>query len=427
MTVNLNNSPNESSDLKQHAQKLLEELNKLEEIFNKNFDCKFRILKACLAVKAQMLIEGITLPFFLILVGKSSGSKTTILGCMEVLPESFKTFNITAKSFVSHIANVKEEDLAKIDLLPKIKDKTLITPELGTMFSEREDKLLSTFGILASILDGNGFKSESGARGSRGYDGEYYFTWIGAIPKLSNHLLNMLGNLGPKIYFLDIDDEELTDEEEAQKVLDAITGKNYIVRLAEAQQQIKAFWNELETSVKQNGKVRWNVDKDDTKAVERIVSSAILLSKLRVPIHYERSFVEKGIQMEVANREFPSRAATLLLYLARGHALLEGRNYIMENDLQVVLDVALSSAFKKRTSVFKALLENNGEINTQQLMEKLKVSRQTALNAIRELAAVGLTEEMQQPGKTKPFDAIRLNKSLEWMLTDQYKKYWKRS
>ncbi len=407
---------------------LLEELKSLEEIFNKNFDCKFRILKVCFAVRAQMLIEEISLPFFLVLIGKPSGSKTTILGCMEVLPDCIKTFNITPKSFVSHVANTKKEDLeTKIDLLPRIKDKLLITPELGTMFSEREDKLASNLGILTSILDGKGYRSESGVHGSRGYDKDHYFTWIGAIPKLSDHLLKILGNLGPKIYFLDIDDEEITDEIEAQKVLDAITGKKYTERLAEAKQQSKAYWNLLELPIKQSGKIKWDTDKDDTKTIEKIVSCAILLSKLRVPIQYERSFFEKGIQMEVSNREFPSRAATLLLYLARGNAVLYGRNYVIEDDLEVVIDVALSSAFKNRTRVFKALLENNGEINTQQLMEKLKVSRQTALNAIRELAVVGLTEEIQQPGKTKPFDAIRLNKSLVWMLSEQYKKYWKRS
>lgn len=408
--------------------KLLEELNKLEEIFNRNFDCKFRILKACLAVKAQMLIEGITLPFFLILIGRPSGSKTTIIGCVEVLPDCIKTYNITARSFVSHVANTKKEDLEKkIDFLPRIKDKLLLTPELGTMFSEREDNLLSTLGILTSILDGKGYRSESGVHGSRGYDDDHYFTWIGAIPKLSDHLLKILGNLGPKIYFLDIDDGELADEEELQKVLDAITGKSYSERLAEAQQQTKVCWNLLESYIKQNGKIKWNTEKNDAKTIEKIVSCAILLSKLRVAIHYERSLFEKGIQMEVANREFPSRAATSLINQARGNAVLHGRNYVTEDDLGIVLDIALSSAFKNRTRAFRALLENNGEINTQQLMDKLKVSRQTALNAIRELAAVGLTEAIQQPSKTKPFDAIRLNKSFVWMLTDQYKKYWKRS
>ncbi|HET7337026.1 MAG TPA: hypothetical protein VFJ23_03945, partial [Candidatus Nitrosotalea sp.] len=155
------NNSNESN--KEYAQKLREELQKLKDIVNRNFDCKFRILKTCLAVKAQMLIEGISLPFFLILVGKASGSKTTILGIVEVTPNCIKTYNFTARSFVSHMANATKEEISKIDFLPKIKHKTLITPELGTMFSEREDKLAANLGILASILDGKGYISESGA------------------------------------------------------------------------------------------------------------------------------------------------------------------------------------------------------------------------------------------------------------------------
>lgn len=42
------------------------------------------------------------------------------------------------------MANATEKQLENIDLLPKIKHKTLITPELGTMFSDREDKLKAT-------------------------------------------------------------------------------------------------------------------------------------------------------------------------------------------------------------------------------------------------------------------------------------------
>ncbi len=411
----------------QYRQKLVEEVYKLQEIIEKNLPDMFEILMACLSVKAQMLIEGINLPFFLVLVGRASGSKTTILGCLEILQDSIKTYNITSKSFVSHIANVKQEDLKEIDLLPRIKNKMLITPELGTMFSTREDKLLETLGILTTILDGKGYRSESGVHGSRGYDGDYYFTWIGAIPKLSDHLLKILGNLGPKIYFLRLNDENLTDEEEEQKILDAITGKKYAVRLAEVQQQTKAVWDVLESYIKQHGKIKWDTQKDDIETVQKIVSSAAILSKLRVPIHYEKHPSEKGFVMEVESRELPTRAATLLLYIAKGHAVLHGRNYVVEDDLGVVLDVALSSAFKKRARAFRALLENKGEINTQELADKMNVAKQTALNQIKELVVVGLGEFIHQPGRTKPFDAIQLNKRLHWLLEDKYKKYWKRS
>lgn len=406
--------------------KILEELKKLEEIFNQNFDCKFRILKACLAVKAQMLIEGITLPFFLILVGKASGSKTTILGMVEVLPDCIKTYNFTSKSFVSHMANATKEEISKIDFLPKIKHKTLITPELGTMFSEREDKLASNLGILASILDGKGYISESGARGSRGYEGDYYFTWIGAIPSVSDHLLRTIGNLGPKIYFLDIDGDELTDEQEEEKIEGSITGKIHLQRLAEAQQQMKVYWEVLDQfPEKVNGKIPWNSEKDDPLTRKRIIASAILLSKLRVSITYKKTF--EGIQMEVANREFPSRAATSLLNLAKGNAVLEGRNFVTESDLRVVLDVALSSAFKLRTKALKALLENNGELNTQQVMDNLKVSRQTALNIMKELVVVEIAEYTVKAGTTKPSIGIQIRGYFKWMLLEQYKKYWKRS
>ena len=421
--MNTDDKPNDQTDADQHVTKLRQEKEKLKEIVNRNFPGMYKILMACLSVKAQMLIQGITLPFFLILVGKASGSKTTVLGIVDVLPDCFKTFNITSKSFVSHMASVSEGDLSKIDLLPKIKNKTLVTPELGTLFSTKDDKLSETLGMLASILDGRGYKSESGARGTRGYDGEYYFTWLGAIPKLSPRLLKLLADLGPKIYFLDIDTNEITDQQEEDKILEAITGKSYPERLEEVRQQVKAYWEILvQLPWMIDGKISWNCEKDDQKTIKKIVSCAILLSKLRVPISYEKTF--EGIQMEVSNREFPSRAATLLLNLAKGSAVLDGRNFVTDDDLQVVLDVALSSAFKLRTKAFKLLLEN-GEVTTLQVMGGLKVSRQTALNTMKELIAVELAEAGKQTGNTKYFAAIRLRDYFRWMLEDQYKMYWK--
>jgi hypothetical protein len=50
----------------------------------------------------------------------------------------------TPKAFVSHAANRKPEQLAKIDLLPKLKDKTLLVKELAPIFRGREDSLRGT-------------------------------------------------------------------------------------------------------------------------------------------------------------------------------------------------------------------------------------------------------------------------------------------
>ena len=51
-----------------------------------------------------------------------------------------------------------------MDLLPKIKDKTLITKELGPVFQGKVQDVQERFAVLTSVLDGQGFVSNSGAR-----------------------------------------------------------------------------------------------------------------------------------------------------------------------------------------------------------------------------------------------------------------------
>jgi hypothetical protein len=60
----------------------------------------------------------------------------------------FYTDNFSAKSFVSHSTAVKREELEKIDLLPRIKDKFFITPELSPTFTKKDDDLIEILGIL---------------------------------------------------------------------------------------------------------------------------------------------------------------------------------------------------------------------------------------------------------------------------------------
>jgi hypothetical protein len=92
------------------------------------------------------------------------------------------------------------EDLPKIDLMPKIQFRMLLTPELATIFSESEDELLENIGIITSVLDGKGYTSDSGALGQRGYYGNSMFVWVGATVDIPYRVHRLLSTLGPKLY-----------------------------------------------------------------------------------------------------------------------------------------------------------------------------------------------------------------------------------
>lgn len=409
---------------KDYEQTLEQEREKLQKLADEKFDGKYWVLETCLSVKAQMLIEGISLPFFLILIGSASSLKTSILSIIEALPDCYRSDSFTPRSFVSHAANKTEENLRKIDLLPRIKNKILITPELGPMFSARDDKLQENIGTLTRILDGHGYWSESGARGGRGYKGNYYFTWLGAVVSVSRHVMKIIGNLGPKIYFLHVDGKQISDEEKQQQILQKIENDSHSKDLEEAKKQIQKLW-ELITKFpkKENEKIIWNKSNDNIETKKKIASLSMLLAKLRTGVTFEE--IGGQVQLRISAFEDPSRAATLMQYLARGHAVIYGRNYITDEDLSVVIVVALSSAYRERTDLLRTLLENNGDLNTDQIIEKMKVSRQTALNMMKEFEIVGIVDRIKQESETKPVEAIKLKELFSWLLSDEYKKYLK--
>lgn len=132
--------------------------------------------------------------------------------------QSFYTDNFSAKSFVSHSTAVKREELEKIDLLPRIKNKFFLTPELSPTFTKKDDDLIEILGILTRVLDGQGYESDTGAHGHRGYSGEHMFTWVGAAVDVPYKVHKHLGNLGAKLYFLRLSTFEKNEDEYLEEI-----------------------------------------------------------------------------------------------------------------------------------------------------------------------------------------------------------------
>ena len=114
-------------------------------------------LEACLAASATLYIDDIKDPASLILVGPPSGGKGTTLDALKGHSSTYWSDNFTAASFVTQVGNVSKEKLESIDLLPRIKNKTLIVPELAPLFNQRHDKLSKTIATLTRVFDGEGY------------------------------------------------------------------------------------------------------------------------------------------------------------------------------------------------------------------------------------------------------------------------------
>lgn len=141
-------------------------------------------------------------PLALIYEGGAGKGKSLLIDMLnpdrsQTRERSHRLDNFTPKSFVTHTANVKKGELENIDLLPKIKDKVLLTKELAPLLRGREEELKANFSILTAVLDGKGYVSSSGTQGVRGYEGAYVFNWLGGttpIPAKTDSIMAQLGN-----------------------------------------------------------------------------------------------------------------------------------------------------------------------------------------------------------------------------------------
>jgi hypothetical protein len=110
-------------------------------------------------------------PLSLILVAPSGKAKSEVIQPLYPLPGTdvgnyiYRSESWTSKSFVTRSFNDEESPTAKGDMLPKIKDKVLITKELASPFGGHEHELA----VLDGLASARTFlRSSSAASSGRG-------------------------------------------------------------------------------------------------------------------------------------------------------------------------------------------------------------------------------------------------------------------
>jgi hypothetical protein len=192
--------------------KLLEKYEHLKRVTLANISKLWPALEFALSVKSILNINDCNLPFAGILLGPAISLKTVSIELFRGRDNTFYTDNFSAKAFVSHNSAISKDRLKEVDMLPKIKNKFFLTPELAPTFAQREEELIQTLGIMTRILDGHGYESDTGAQGHRGYNEEIMFTWLGASVEIPPKVHKQLSVLGPKLYFFRLSKSEETED-----------------------------------------------------------------------------------------------------------------------------------------------------------------------------------------------------------------------
>ena len=229
----------------------------------------------------------------------------------------------------------------------------------------------------------------------------------------------MMGNLGSRLFFLNINSREKSEEELANQLASsAYKEKEKVCRTA-TKDFLRTLWHGHP-----NG-VEWDrtTDKEYTRIVARC---AQLLAKMRGVINVWKDKSQDGEVYEhtMPVIEKPDRINQLFYNLCRGHALVRGRGHINEEDLKLIVELAIDSAPTIRAKLFRKLLENNGEMKTGEVMVALNCSRPTALKEMETFKILGVCTVTQDSfGEIgEPEKIMNLTESFKWFLSDECKK-----
>jgi hypothetical protein len=417
---------------------------KLKTITKKHYPEAWPILEFCLSIKTILNVQNFTLPFMGIILAAPASMKTTIIQLFRKYLHSFYTDSFTPGSLISHNSTLNEEQLRKIDMIPKMKDKLFLTPELAPLFTAKEEDLQKVLGSLTRLLDGQGLENDSGVHGHRRY-GDTMFVGIGAAVEIPPKVWKLLGTLGHKVYFIR---PEL--KEKSVKKLKVIAKKNdFGDKFKEIEDVLLDYLRIFEAAPETEGKVindsksglvkiRWNeeVEEEQDESIGYIAEIARLLAHLRGTVNVRQSFnlptgrepnstPEPEYYLDEPIREDASRAVISLRNLAIGHAISQGRDSINLQDISIVVKVALSTTTAPRAKVFDLLIKNSGELGTSDITAHLKMSYPTARRILEELHFLDIVDIALVADYANSEVKITLKQEYQWFKNDEFRRLTK--
>ncbi len=396
-------------------------LTRLETTVQQYFPRLWPGVDLSLATCATLLLKDNVNPVAVIFVGPPSAGKSTVLemfGDAKVNGEVFcyVSDSFTPASFVSQAANVETDQLDQVDLLPRIKHKVLVTPELAPIFRGREDELIKTFSTLTRVLDGQGFTRDSGTHGQRGYRGDYLFSWLGGTTPFDKKVWKVMSQLGSRLFFLVMDHtEEITLEELIQP-----TAVPYATKLAECRAVVHQFLPTLFEAYEGVRGVAWDQKADDSTIKKWIGQCAMLLAKMRSEPARVVESTFKEDEYTQGSSEAPYRAYAVLYNLARGHALVNGRTYLTWEDLPFLAQVTVSTIPPPYGRIFEALVgQEDGQLSRAEVQAVMKVaSPSTAKSSMEDMEKMGVVQYVSEGQGVESY--LEFNAKWAWCRSEEF-------
>lgn len=371
-------------------------------VCNEFGDRTWDVTEAALSAHATLLLQDQTAGIGLVITGPSGSGKTTILKFFEGLDEMvYRSDDVTPASFVSHDSSKSEDQLKKVDLLPRVSQKTLLSRDMATWFAGDQEAVYKRMSIMAPLMDGDGYTRDSGSHGQRGYTGkEYRFNFLGASTPLPPRAWRAMGTVGNRLVF----HEKRSPSDTASVIDDVLDGSDYSERVNRCSEVVQAFLQQLWQEVDGIGSVQFNHAPDPSvrPILEHLTQ---MIVSARAPI-----------QKELPQREGAHRIAHTLWSIARGHALLNGRRRVTVEDMHVCGRIALSTMPTERRPLIRALVDpdNQGRLTAIEVDDVTGVSRPTSHNRMELLETLEIATVAEIEGDGRATKVIELEDQFRW-------------
>lgn len=330
----------------------------------------------------------------LIFVGPSGSAKTMVLSFFFPVDKNsdlnkyiFRSDSFTPKSFVSGAVNVPKKELPNIDLLPKLKNKIFLSKELAPIFRGHKDDKVDVFSILISVLDGKGYERDTGTRGHRGYSEDIFFCWLGGTTPLTNEIFKLMAQLGTRLFFYSTDRKPKS----INSLVEYGMRKDKDTLELECQRVVNSFLSNFFKKYPPRSFDEREIMFDEEK-MKWLVLYVRIMCHLRAAFSYYHDEYKNKERYQRPEKEHEFKAIRILSKIAKGNALIHGRNYIDELDIFLIREITLSSMPEPRRLTFEALLKYGGTAKTMELVKKVGYAKGTAIQYMRELSHLGMCD-----------------------------------
>ncbi len=331
-----------------------------------------------LAVALSRKLEGI--PIWMIIVGASGDMKSVQLHAVRNDEHTFLLHNLTSKTLVNGYKDKEKHP----DLAPELDKKLIVIPDMAQLLKLPPVEKGELWGQLRDLYDGYAGKV-SGQGSQARYEGLKTTLLAGSTPAIDAQIL----------VHQDLGTRELIYRTKGSKNKEKVMKKCF--ENEELEEDITEKLRDITTTFLKQTKIKRDFISEET--INEIMRIARYITFMRASAEFD------GFSNELRNIVYPEEPTRIAKQLKRLYICLMSlaEDYPEERAIEILWEIARSSAFPLRIKIFEFLLTQDNSLTTSKIAETLHIGKSTAKRELGVFWNLGIVncrkEETNYPDK----------------------------